>query len=134
MVMQTAPVIHACEKLYTLTKRAAVSDDRDARRAEVIARFEIMATVLGKIATRFRAPDWMRVHEAVVHCHTEAVQADERRQATFAHAGSEAALVTSMHALAAVLGFTLADAATAAEDAANDDAAAAAVENRQAAE
>lgn len=132
--MNTPAIIHASEKLYTVTKRAAVSDDRDARHIEIVERFKRLATTLGKVATQFRTPDWMAVHEAVVHLHTEAVQADERRQATFAHVGSEAALVTSLHSLAAALGFVLADAATAAEDAANDDAAAAAVEHREAAE
>lgn len=125
--MNALTIIRTTERLYTLTKRAAVSDDRDTRRADIVARFRDMCTALGKIAMPKLSRDWMAVHEAVVHLHTEAVQADERRMATFAHAGSEAALVTSLHALAAVLGFTLADAATAAED----DAAQAAVEGEK---
>lgn len=130
-MMNTTAIIHACEKLYTVTKRAAVSDDADARRIEIVERFKRLATTLGKVASPFDRPNWMKVHEAVVHLHTEAVQADERRQATFAHAGSEAALVTSLHALAAVLGFTLADADAAVSDDAYDDAARSRVEGEQ---
>jgi hypothetical protein len=133
--MNTIAIIHASEKLYTATKRAAVSDDRDARHIEIVERFRRLATTLGKVATQFRTPDWMSVHERVVHLHTEAVQADERRMATFSHAGSEAALVTSLHALAATLGFILhpVDADIGAADL-DDETAMAAVENRQAAE
>ena len=126
--MNTNAIIHASEKLYTVTKRAAVSDDRDARHIEIVERFKRLGTTLGKIAVPSDRPDWLKVHENVAMLHTAAVVADERRQATFTHAGSEAALVTSLHALAAVLGFTLADAGVAAEDAVNDDAAMAAVE------
>ena len=57
----------------------------------------------------------------------QAVQTHCARSRTFAHAGTEAALLTQMIGFAAVLGFTLADAATASEDA-GDDAAMSAVE------
>jgi hypothetical protein len=140
MAMNTPAIIFQAERLYTLTKRAAVSDDRDARRAEIVERFQRLATILGKIATKFREPEWMNVHERVVFLHTEAVQADERRQATFVHAGSEMALLTALHALAAALGFVLHDvdadtgSADAEADEAHDDAAMASVEHREAAE
>lgn len=139
--MNTAIIIRHCEKLWTLTKRPGLSDDRDARRADIVAQFEAMCTDLGKIATKLIGRDWDHVHERVHFLHTEAVWAEERRVGTFTQVGSETALVTSLHSLAAVMGFTLADAATAAtaaEDGAirerDDRAAMAAVEHREAAE
>jgi len=129
--MNALTIIRTTERLYTITKRAAVSDDRDTRRAEIVARFKDMCTALGKIASPKLSRDWVAVHDAVVLLHTEAVQADERRQATFAHAGSEAALVTSLYALASALGFVVSDAATAAQD---DDGADRIEQHREAAE
>lgn len=122
--MRTRLIIRATEKLYTLTKRAAVSERYQDHRERALVVFEDLATNLGKIATRIGAPDWLMVMEKVHFLHTEAVQAEERRSGTFTHIGSETALVTSLHALAAVLGYALADI----EAAADDDAALAAVE------
>ena len=122
MSLDTAKIIHATEKLYTLTKRSAVSDCRDIRRDEVLGRFRLMATELGNLVDSVARPDWEMAHEAVVHLHTAACMAEERRLAPFTHLGSETAVLTNLHALAAILGFALSDAATARVDGDDIDA------------
>jgi hypothetical protein len=116
--VNTKAIIRATERMLTLAKRAAVSEDRDTRRAELVAVFSRLATDMGKVITTFRAVNWENVGlQTAIHAlHTEAVQADERRCGTFTHLGSETAVLTNLHALAAVLGFVLSDAATAFEE------------------
>lgn len=116
MSLDTTKIIAATEKLYTLTKRAAVSDCRDVRRDEVLGRFRLLATDLSKLVDAIGRPDWETAHEAVVNLHTAACVAEERRLAPFTHLGSETAVLTNLHALAAILGFALSDAATARVD------------------
>lgn len=125
MTMNLSDIISATEAMLTLAKRAAVSDDIDARRAELLQRFDAMATDLGKIALRFKPTDWENVQlQVAIHAlHTEAIHADERRSGTFAHLGSETAVLTNLCRLAAVLGYTLEDAATAPVDEPEDIAA-----------
>lgn len=114
--MNTQAIITASERMLTLTKRAAVSDDADARREQIKSDFLRLATELGLIALWFRPPTWT-AWPVVIEClHTEAAQADERRFGTFAHAPSEMALLTTIRAAGMVLGFTLADAATALDE------------------
>lgn len=132
--MNTTKIIHATEKLDTICIRLARPADQDARRAELIEAFKAMCTDIGKIATEFRRPDWHHLQVRMHDLRWAAAQADEARVATFAQVGTEAALVTSLHSFAAVLGFVLADAATAPVDGFDDDAAMAAVEHREAAE
>jgi hypothetical protein len=127
--MNTARVIQSAERLYTLHKRASVSNDRDTRREELIAEFNNLATDLGKIATKFRAPLWKEIGMAVVDLHSVAVHADEGKVGPFVPLGGEMALITQLHSFAAILGFVLADAATADED----DAAMMAVEGMRSA-
>lgn len=112
MSLNTTKIIRATERMLTITLRMAVTDDMDGRRKELIAAFEAMATDLGKLASiEWRpATNVAHIHDAVRRLHTEAVQADERRSGTFAHLGSETAVLTHLFALAAVLGFTLFDA------------------------
>lgn len=115
MTLNTRTIISATERMLTITLRMAVTDDMDGRRKDLIAAFEAMATDLGKLASSEWPPatNVAHIHEAVQRLHTEAVQADERRCGTFTHLGSETAVLTNLHALAATLGFTLSDAATA---------------------
>ena len=115
MTLNTRTIISATERMLTITLRMAVTDDMDGRRKDLIAAFETMATDLGKIASSewHPATNVAHIHDAVRKLHTEAVQADERRCGTFTHLGSETAVLTNLHALAAVLGFVLSDAATA---------------------
>jgi hypothetical protein len=112
MTLNTRTIIRATERMLTLAKRAAVSEDRDTRRAELVAVFSRLATDMGKVITAFRAVNWENVGlQTAIHAlHTEAVQADERRCGTFTHLGSETAVLTNLHALAATLGFILSDA------------------------
>lgn len=114
--MNTQAIITASERMLTLTRRAAVSDDADARRDQIKADFLRLATELGLIAQWFRPPTWTAWPVAIECLHTEAAQADERRSGTFAHAPSEMALMTTLRAAGMVLGFTLADAATALDE------------------
>ena len=111
--MNTQAIIRCTERLYTLVKRASVSTNRDDHREAIMARFSDLASDLGKLVTVMGRPDWQRVHLQLVDLHSAAVHADEARTGTFAHIGSETALLTSLHAFAATLGFTLSDAATA---------------------
>src|SRR5690606_38562101 len=105
IALNTATIITTSERMLTLAKRAIVSDDRDTRREEIIATFEGLATDLGKLACRRIHPtNWGGVVMAAYDLHSEAVNADERRSGTFAHLGSETALLTSLHAFSAVLG------------------------------
>lgn len=129
--MNLPRIIHHTEKLDTLCIRLAYTFDRDTRCDEITAAFEAMATDIGKLATRFRPADWASVQTRISELRWAAVKADEARVAMFAHVGSEAALVTSLHGFAACLGYVLADAATAPADI-EDDAAMAAVEMRAA--
>jgi len=108
--MNTARIIQSTERLYTLIKRAAISTNRDDHRDAILGEFEAMCATLGKTASRFKPTDWQRVHLNLVDLHSAAVHADEFRSGSFAHIGSEASLLTSLHAFAAVLGFVLADA------------------------
>lgn len=126
-MLSTAPIISATEKLYTLVKRAQVSTHRDDHRDAIIETFKALCTDLGKLAVEFRRPDWMRAHIAIVDLHSAAISDEEARCGTFTLIGAELALVTSLHSLAANLGFLLEDAATAPVHA-DDDAARAAVE------
>ncbi|MGV8950118.1 MAG: hypothetical protein ACOH2M_03370 [Cypionkella sp.] len=132
--MNTAVIVKHTERLDTLCLRLIRPSDQDTRRKELIASFELMATDCGKIATRFRHPDWARIYTAMAALRMEAVCADESRSATFAHAGAEMALVTSLHGFAATLGFILEDAATAANDIEDDEAMAHVESHREAAE
>lgn len=111
--MNPAPLIRHTERLDTIAIRLAYTHDRDARRAELIDAFRAMCTDIGKLATPFGPADWGTVQARVSELRWNAIKADEARCATFAHVGSEMALLTSLHAFAAVLGFVLADAATA---------------------
>lgn len=131
MAMNTTAIITASERMLTLSKRAIVSDDRDTRRNAILGVFGKLATDMGKIAVSIGTPNWGGVVMAAYDLHTEACNADERRCGTFAHAPSEMALVGTLHGFAAVLGFTLADAATADIDH-DDEAAQEAVEMRAA--
>jgi hypothetical protein len=118
MSLDTKTIIRATERMLTLAKRAAVSDDRDTRRAELVAVFSRLSADLGKVVTTYRAVNWENVGlQTAIHAlHTEAVQADERHCGTFTHLGSETAVLTNLRALAATLGFVLSDAATATEE------------------
>tara|TARA_R110000851_G_C13100092_1_gene568105 strand:+ start:6598 stop:7005 length:408 start_codon:yes stop_codon:yes gene_type:complete len=128
--MNHTQIIAHAERLYTISKRVAVSDDAQARRDDLVVEFGSLATEIGKIAQRRWKPDWTRVQMAIVDLHSAAVYADERRSGTFVRLGDETVLVTSLAALAACLGFVLDDAATAPTDE-HDEAAMAAVEMRQ---
>lgn len=128
MAMNTLSIIRHTERLDTICIRLARPADQDQRRQDLVVAFERMATELGKIASPCGRPDWHRVQTAMHNLRWAAVHADEARVATFAQLGTEAALVGSLHAFAAVLGLTLADAATAATDELDDDLAMAAVE------
>jgi hypothetical protein len=119
--MNTTCIIRHTERLDTIAIRLAYTHDRDARRDELIDAFKAMCTDIGKLATQFRRADWNYIQTRVSELRWNAVKADEARVATFAQVGTEAALVTSLHAFAAVLGFTLADAATASDDTTNPD-------------
>lgn len=132
--MNAATIISASERMLTLAKRAIVSDDRDTLRNAILGVFGKMATDIGKMAVSTHPTNWGGVVMAAYDLHTEACNAEERRCGTFAHAPSEMALVGSLHAFAAVLGFELADAATAPADEIEDDAAMAHVEMWAAAE
>lgn len=113
MTLNTRTIISATERMLTLTRRAAVSDEAHNRHDEIVAAFLDMATECGLFAERIDRPDWVRWNPKLIALHTEASQAEERRCGTFAHAPSEMALLTSLRAAAMVLGFTLSDAATA---------------------
>jgi hypothetical protein len=113
MTLDTTKITHACEKMLTLTRRAAVSDDAHTRHEQIIAKFLAMATECEMVAERIDAPDWVRWNPKLIALHTEAAQAEERRCGTFAHAPSEMALLTTLRAAAMVLGFILSDADTA---------------------
>lgn len=131
--MNTTRIIQSTERLYTLIKRAAISTNRDDHRDAILGEFEAMCAALGKTVTRFKPTDWQRVHLNLVDLHSAAVHADEFRSGSFAHFGSEASLLTSLHAFAAVLGFMLADAGPAPihETILDDHAAMAAVEGHE---
>lgn len=130
--MNTAAIITASERMLTLSKRAAISNEPDTSRNALLSTFGKMATDIGKIASSFRAPNWSNIdlQSAIYRLHTEAVHADEHRSGTFVHVPSEMALVTALHGLSACLGFVVSDAATAQTDE-HDEAAMAAVEMRQ---
>jgi hypothetical protein len=131
--MNTRRIIRASERIMTLAKRAIVSDDQDTRRDQILSCFCNLASDLDKMVDVAGRPNWGGVVMASYDLHTAACNAEERRSGTFAHAGSEMALVGSLHAFAAVLGFTLSDAGTAPTDT-EDEAAQMAVEQRMAAE
>lgn len=132
--MNTALIIRHTERLDTICIRLARPADQEQRRKDLVAAFEKMATELGKIVSPCGRPDWRHLQQTMHNLRWAAVQADEGRISTFAHVGAEMALLTSLRAFAAVLGFTLADAATAPADEIEDDAAMAHVEHREAAE
>lgn len=111
--MNTQTIIHACEKLYTQTKRLTYTDDRDGCREQVVDTFKAMATDLGKMAVPDLLQDWSRVHLASMDLHSAAIQAEAARAGTFKHVGCEATLSQSLIGFAAVLGYVLEDAATA---------------------
>lgn len=113
MSLDAKRIITASERIMTLAKRAIVSDDRDTRRQEIVTEFEAMATDLGKIASPAGRPNWGGIVMASYDLHTVAVEADERRCGTFTHLPSEMSLMGKLSVFAAVLGFTLEDAATA---------------------
>lgn len=125
--MKTATIVKHTERLDTAVIGVNCTDDRDQARADIIALFLLMATDAGKIATASWPADWTRVSEAMHNLRWQAVETHCARSRTFAHAGSEAALVTQLIGFAAVLGFRIEDAATAPVDA-DDLAATAAVE------
>lgn len=112
MSLDTTKIIRACEKMRTLTMRAAISADRDTHRDAILETFGQLATDLDKIATSFRPAEW-GIELAVGNLHSAAVYAEETSSETFAPIGGQAALVTSLHAFAATLGFVLSDADTA---------------------
>lgn len=115
MSLDTTKIIRATERMMTAVTRCAVTEERTERRQSVVNLFCMLATDLGKIASPLPRTFWEEhtAFYAVQKLHTEAVQADERRSGTFTHLGSETAVLTNLCALAAVLGFTLSDAATA---------------------
>lgn len=121
MPLDTDKIIHACEKLYTQTKRLTYTDDRDGCREQIVDTFKAMATDLGKLAVPDLLQDWSRVHLASMDLHSAAIQAEAARAGTFKHVGCEAALLQSLIAFAAVLGFILEDAATARIDTTPED-------------
>lgn len=125
--MNAETIIHASERMLTLAKRAIVSDERDTHRTAILGVFGTMSTDLGKIVVAVGIPIWSGVVMAAYDLHTAACNADERRAGAFAHAPSEMALVSALHSFASVLGFRVADAATAPTDT-EDDAAMTAVE------
>ena len=111
--MSQVSLIRHTERLDTIAIRLVYTHDRDTRRAELIDAFKVMCTDIGKLATQFRPPEWDAVQTRMSELHWNSVKADEARCASFAHVGAEMALLTSLHGFAAVLGFVLADAATA---------------------
>lgn len=121
MSLDTTKIIHACEKMWTYSKRVQFAHLRDDHRMKLLNTFEVLATDLGKIVTRFGKPDWLRVQIAVTDLHSAAISDEEARAGTFHLIGSEMALVTSLHGLAANLGCTLEDAATAHVEALNPE-------------
>ena len=129
--MNTALILRATERLDTAVIGISYTDDRDADRAGIIELFLGLATDIGKIASPLPGgPDWLRIQRAMHELRWQAVQAHKARSRTFAHAGAEAALVVHLHAFAAVLGFTLADAATAIPDDFDDETARDAIEGQ----
>lgn len=104
-------LIRHTEKLDTLRIRLARPADVEARRQEIVAQFEAMATDLGKIASPIGRPEWSGIPDAVKNLRWAAVGADEAKVATFHHVGAELALASALHAFAAVLGYRLDDAA-----------------------
>ena len=129
--MNTATIITASERMMTLAKMAHVSDDRDTRRNAILGVFGQMATDLGKVIERYKPTEWASVLVYADMLHTAACHTQELRTGTFSHGGSGTALTGSLVALSHVLGFTIADAATAAQD---DDAADRIEQHREAAE
>lgn len=115
--MNTAILIRDTERLETICIRLERTSDQERRRKELVFAFEKMATDLGKLAIPYSRPDWGKTHSAVSRLRWAAVQADESRIDTFTHVGAETALVTSLHSLAAALGFILEEAAGAIHDA-----------------
>lgn len=115
MSLDTTKIIRATERMLTAVTRCAVTEERTERRQSVVNLFCMLATDLGKIASPLPRTFWEEhtAFYAVQKLHAEAVQADERRSGTFTHLGIETAVLTNLHALAAVLGFVLSDAATA---------------------
>lgn len=113
MSLDTQKIIHACERMWTASKRVQFAALRDDHRINLVCTFKVLATDLGKIATQTGRPDWMRVQIAVTDLHSNAIADEEARAGTFTQIGAELRLATSLHALAANLGFTLEDAATA---------------------
>lgn len=128
MAMNTTIIVAATERLETICHRLARPSDQARLRQELVAGFERLATDLGKLCEPCGRPEWQDVSEAMTKLRWDAVMADESRASTFSHLGTEAALIASLHAFAAVLGFTLADAATARPD---DEDAMRAVEGTQ---
>lgn len=128
MSLDTAKIIHACERMWTASKRVQFAALRDDHRDHLMATFKALCTDLGKLATQTRTPDWFRVQIAVTDLHSNAIADEEARAGTFTQIGAELRLATSLHALADNLGFTLEDAATARPD---DENAMRAVEGTQ---
>lgn len=128
MSLDTRKIIHACEKMWTDAKRVQFSHLRDDHRINLVCTFKVLATDLGKIATQIGKPDWMRVQIAVTDLHSNAIADEEARAGTFTQIGAELRLANALHGLAANLGLTLEDAATARPD---DEDAMRAVEGTQ---
>lgn len=106
-MLDTDKIIRATERMWTLSKRAWLSSTRDDHRDAMIDAFKALCTDCGKLATKFKPADWMRVQIAVTDLHSAAVADEEARAGTFTQIGSELRLSVALHGLATNLGFTL---------------------------
>lgn len=131
--MNTTLIIRAAERMNTLCIRAAYSDEPDARRGRLVEEFNRLTEDMGKMTSPFSRPAWSEVVGQTSLLLVEAVRADEATIGAMIPAGHVAVLATRLVLLADAFGMTLADAATAPAEA-DDEAAAAAVEMRPAAE
>lgn len=107
MSLDTARIISATERMWTLSKRAWLSSTRDDHREALIEAFDKLCTDLGKMTVECGKADWMRAQIAVTDLHSAAVADEEARAGTFTQIGSELRLSVALHGLATNLGFTL---------------------------
>lgn len=121
MSLDANRIITATETIMTLAKRAMNHDEPDTRRQEIIAKFEAMATDLGKMLSPADRPNWGGVLMATYDLHTAACNALRASVGEFHQVGRVNQLSQQLIVTARVLGFEIEDAATAPIPAPVDD-------------
>lgn len=121
MSLDANRIITATETIMTLAKRAMNHDEPDTRRKEITAKFEAMATDLGKMLSPVDRPNWGGALMAAYDLHTAACNALRESVGEFQQVGRVNQLSQQLIVTARVLGFEIEDAATAPIPAPVDD-------------